>query len=183
MDNRKVTNEIASWLRLTLIAVIAVLICRQFVFLPTTVKGESMMPSLQDGNRVILSKITHIDRFDEVVFHATDSPDKYVKRVIGLPGDTVEMKDDTLYINGEPYEEEYLNEHKSSLGKNDWFTEDFTLKELTGKEEVPEGQMFVLGDNRPYSKDSRVFGFVPMERIVGEVKLRYWPVNDIGFVM
>lgn len=181
MDNRKVTSEIASWLRTILIAVIVVLFCRQFIFLPTTVKGESMMPSLEDGNRVILSKITHIDRFDEVVFHATDSPDKYVKRIIGLPGDTVEMKDDILYINGKPYEEEYLDELKSAPDSAGRFTEDFTLKELTGREKVPQGQMFVLGDNRPYSKDSRVFGFVPMERIVGEVKMRYWPMKDIGF--
>ena len=183
MDNRKVTEEIASWLTPILIAVIVVLVSRQFIFLPTTVRGESMMPSLHDGNRVILSKITHIDRFDEVVFHATDSPDKYVKRVIGLPGDTIEMKDDTLYINGKPYEEEYLDELRSSQDQDASFTEDFTLQEMTGKEKVPEGQMFVLGDNRPNSKDSRVFGFVPMERIVGEVKMRYWPMKDIGFAL
>lgn len=183
MNNRNMTNEIASWLRLILITVMAVLICRQFIFMPTTVKGESMMPSLEDGNRVILSKITHINRFDEVVFHATDSPDKYVKRIIGLPGDTVEMKNDTLYINGKSYEEEYLDDQKAREGINDSFTEDFTLEELTGKKKVPEGQMFVLGDNRPYSKDSRVFGFVPMDRIVGEVKMRYWPIKDIGFAL
>ena len=183
MNNRKVSSELASWLKAILIAVIVVLVCRQFVFTPTTVKGKSMMPSLQDGNRVILSKITHIDRFDEVVFHATDSPDKYVKRIIGLPGDKVEMKNDTLYINDKPYEEEYLDELKSSLDDAGLFTENFTLKELTGEEVVPEGEMFVLGDNRPNSKDSRVFGFVPMERIVGEVKIRYWPIKDIGIAL
>ena len=93
------------------------------------------------------------------------------------------MKNDTLYINDKPYEEEYLDELKSSLDDAGLFTEDFTLKELTGEEVVPEGEMFVLGDNRPYSKDSRVFGFVPMERIVGEVKIRYWPIKDIGIAL
>ena len=174
-------KEIVSLFKAVLLAVIIVTLLRQFVFTPTTVRGESMLPSLEDGNRVILSKMTTIDRFDEVVFQATDSPDHYVKRVIGLPGDTIRMRNDVLYINGEIYDEPYLEEFKKELNHNEKLTEDFTLKKLTGEYKVPKGQMFVLGDNRINSKDSRMFGFVPMDHIIGEVKLRVWPIKDIGF--
>ena len=101
--------------------------------------------------------------------------------MIGLPGDTIEMKNDILYINSEAYDEPYLEEFKKDLNNQEQLTEDFTLKNLTGEQKVPEGQMFVLGDNRFNSKDSRIFGFVPMDRIIGEVKLRVWPIKDIGF--
>ena len=174
-------NEVISVFKSILLAVIIVTLLRQFVFTPTTVRGESMLPTLEDGNRVILSKMATIDRFDEVVFHATDSNDNYVKRVIGLPGDTIEMKNDILYINGEAHDEPYLEEFKKDLDNREQLTEDFTLKNLTGEQKVPKGHMFVLGDNRFNSKDSRIFGFVPMDRIIGEVKLRVWPIKDIGF--
>ncbi len=180
-DKMNLGKEAMSVFKSVILAIIIVTLLRQFVFTPTTVRGESMLPSLEDGNRVILSKMTTINRFDEVVFHATDSPDSYVKRVIGLPGDTVEMKNDVLYINGKAIEEPYLEEFKKDLNKSERLTEDFTLKNLTGKQKVPKGHMFVLGDNRLYSKDSRIFGFVPMNRIIGEVKLRIWPIKDIGF--
>ena len=173
-------KEAVSVIKSVALAVMIVVLLRQFVFTPTTVRGESMMPTLEDGNRIILSKMTSIDRFDEIVFKATDSNDNYVKRVIGLPGDTVEMKNDTLYINGKPYDEPYLNEFKQDMQGKEHLTQDFSLMSLTGIHKVPKGHMFVLGDNRLYSKDSRIFGFVPMDRIIGEVKLRIWPIKDIG---
>lgn len=179
-DKMNIRKEALSVFKSVILAIIIVTLLRQFVFTPTTVRGESMLPTLEDGNRVILSKMTTIDRFDEVVFHATDSTDNYVKRVIGLPGDTVEMKNDVLYINEKAYDEPYLAEFKKGLQEEERLTEDFTLKNLTSEHTVPKGQMFVLGDNRLYSKDSRIFGFVPMNRIIGEVKLRIWPINDIG---
>ena len=180
-DKINIGKEVLSLGKAVLVAVIIAMLLRQFVFTPTTVRGESMLPTLEDGNRVILSKMTTIDRFDEVVFRATDSSDNYVKRVIGLPGDTIEMRNDVLYINGEAYDEPYLEAFKKELNHTENLTEDFTLENLTGEHTVPKGQMFVLGDNRIYSKDSRIFGFVPMERIIGEVKLRVWPIKDIGF--
>src|SRR3954470_20304638 len=107
-DKINIGKEAMSVFKSVVLAIIIVTLMRQFVFTPTTVRGESMLPSLEDGNRVILSKMTTINRFDEVVFHATDSSDSYVKRVIGLPGDTVEMKKDVLYINGKVVDEPYL---------------------------------------------------------------------------
>lgn len=174
-------KEMVAWLKAIIVTLVIVFIFRQFIFTPTIVRGESMMPTLQDGNRVMVVKMTEINRFDEVVFKAIDSNDNYVKRVIGLPGDRITMKDDTLYINGKAYDEPYLDEYKDKLLDEEKLTGDFSLKELTNKGKVPEGQMFVLGDNRLYSKDSRSFGFVPMNRIIGEVKIKFWPINEIGF--
>ena len=116
-----------------------------------------------------------------VVFDAPDADEKYIKRVIGLPGDTVEMKNDVLYINGKVTEEPYLDEIKNEL-IFDKLTGDFTLTEITGEARVPEGYIFVMGDNRLYSKDSRFFGFVSEDAIMGEVKLRLYPLNKIGLL-
>ncbi|SHN31442.1 signal peptidase I [Gracilibacillus kekensis] len=181
MENKYV-KELLSWMKALLVAVIIVLVCRHFLITPSVVKGESMMPNLEDGDRIILSKISNIDRFDEIAFEAPDTNDNYVKRVIGFPGDRVEMIDDQLYINGTLYEEHYLNESKSTLAVGDQLTNDFTLKDLTGHEKVPEGKLFVLGDNRRVSKDSRQFGFIDEEAVIGDVKLRIWPIDSIGII-
>lgn len=181
MEN-KVIKELLSWLKALLVAVIIVLLCRHFLITPSVVKGESMMPNLEDGDRIILSKISSIDRFDEIAFKAPDSNDNYVKRVIGFQGDTIEVRDDHLYINGELYEEPYLDEYKSLLSEGQKLTNDFTLQELTGRESVPEGKIFVLGDNRRVSKDSRQFGFIDEEDIIGDVKMRIWPIESFGLI-
>jgi len=104
----------------------------------------------------------------------------YIKRVIGLPGDTVEVRDDVLYINGKAMEEPYLEESKEDNDLFGKFTADFTLQELTGETYVPEESIFVLGDNRINSNDSRFFGFIPKESIIGEVKFQFYPLDDIG---
>ena len=103
MQNRT-KKEVYSWITSIAFALIVAFICRQFIFTPTTVHGESMSPTFEDENKVILSKTSDIQRFDIIVFHAPDSDENYIKRVIGLPGDSVEMKDDVLYINGKVYE-------------------------------------------------------------------------------
>lgn len=179
MENKWIA-EILSWLKALLIALVIVLLFRHFLITPSVVKGESMMPNLQDGDRIILSKISEINRFDEIAFEAPDTNDNYVKRVIGLPGDTVEMRNDQLIINGENYEEPYLDEYKEFLSEGFTLTEDFTLETLTGEEKVPEGKFFVLGDNRQRSKDSRMFGFIDEETVIGDVKFRIWPIQSIG---
>lgn len=173
-------REIYSWIKSIVFAVIIVLMCRQFLFIPTTVFGESMSPTFHENDRVIVSKMTKIQRFDIVVFDAPDEEGElYVKRVIGLPGDHVEMKDDILYINGEATEESYVTENK----ENNPFrllTEDFTLQEKTGESKVPEDMFFVMGDNRLRSKDSRSFGFVSKDSVIGEVKFQFYPLQEIG---
>lgn len=173
-------REIYSWIKSIVFALIIVLICRQFLFTPTTVSGESMLPTFQHKDRVIISKMTKIQRFDIVVFDAPDiDGDYYIKRVIGLPGDHIEMKNDVLYINEEAVEEPYLIENKEDNPFH-ILTEDFSLQEKTGESAVPQDMLFVMGDNRLRSKDSRSLGFIPSDSIIGEVKFRYFPLQDMG---
>jgi signal peptidase I len=162
---------------------IVLLLLRQFVFTPVIVKGHSMDPTLADGERVIALKNTDIRRFDIVTFPAPDAPDKnYIKRVIGLPGDTIEYKEDVLYINGKKVSEPYLDEFKKELAPGAVLTEDFTLKEVTGAEKVPKGEYFVMGDNRQNSKDGRIIGFIKDKDILGDVKFVLWPLNRFGTI-
>lgn len=156
---------------------------REFVFTPVVVKGHSMDPTLADGERVIALKNTEIKRFDIVTFPAPDEPKKsYIKRVIGLPGDTVESKNDVLYINGKEVKEPYLDEFKSEVTDGQPLTFDFSLHEVTGKETVPDGEYFVLGDNRRNSKDGRMIGFIEKGKISGDVKFVLWPLNRFGTI-
>lgn len=172
-------KEIYSWIKSIIFAGVIAFICRYYIFSPSVVVGQSMMPNLQDGNRIIVSKLSDINRFDEIVFNAPDADEHYVKRVIGLPGDKVEMKNDTLYINGKAYSEPYLKKNKEEIPPMEKLTGDFTLKEITQKNVVPKGYLFVLGDNRRVSKDSRVFGVIPMDSVIGKVKIRFWPFDEI----
>ncbi|WP_338448388.1 signal peptidase I [Niallia oryzisoli] len=173
-------KEIYSWLKTLGFALIIAFICREFIFSPTTVFGESMTPTFQDHDRVMISKTSEIDRFDVIVFDAPDVPgEHYIKRVIGLPGDRIAMQDDVLYINGKAWDEPYLQQNK----KDNPFpklTGDFSLKEKTGKTIVPKDKLFVMGDNRLISKDSRIFGFIPYQSVIGEVKFRIYPLQEIG---
>ena len=156
---------------------------RHFVFTPVVVKGDSMDPTLIDGERVIALKNTEIKRSDIVTFPAPDDPGKnYIKRVIGLPGDTIEYKNDELYINGKEYEEPYLDEFKGELEDDQPLTSDFTLNDLFGAEKVPEGELFVLGDNRRISKDSRIIGMIKEKNIMADVKFVFWPLDRFGTV-
>ncbi|WP_159723461.1 signal peptidase I [Enterococcus sp. CSURQ0835] len=156
---------------------------RTFVFTPVVVKGDSMDPTLIDGERVIALKNTEIKRFDIVTFPAPDDPGKnYIKRVIGLPGDTVEYKDDQLFINGKKYSEPYLEQYKSELTDGQPLTNDFDLKELFGQTKIPTGQLFVLGDNRRISKDSRMIGMIEKKNIMADVKFVFWPISRFGTI-
>ena len=183
-QEKKKKNETWEWMKALLIAFGLAAIIRIFLFTPIVVDGESMMPTLEDGDRMIVNKIGYTigepDRFDIVVFHAPEQKD-YIKRVIGLPGDTVEYRDDVLYINGEPYDEPYLDQNKTEV-PNPPLTEDFTLEEKIQSTTVPEGHVFVMGDNRRRSKDSRHIGAVAIDEIIGSTKFVFWPISDFGAV-
>ncbi|TCP29314.1 signal peptidase I [Scopulibacillus darangshiensis] len=180
---KKQKNEAFEWIKALGIAVIIAVLVRSFIFTNYVVEGKSMMPTLQDGNRLIVNKIDYDiskpDRFDVIIFHATKTED-YVKRVIGLPGDKIVYKNDKLYVNGKYIKEPYLKPYKDKLVSGQ-LTQDFTLKGNTGRATVPKGKLWVMGDNRQNSVDSRVFGFVDMDQVVGKVDLRYWPVSEFNF--
>lgn len=178
----KEKNEIWEWTKALLIAIGLAAIIRYFLFAPIVVDGLSMMPTLHNGDRMIVNKLGNPDRFDIIVFHAPEQKD-YIKRVIGLPGDTVEYRDDILYVNGKAYEEPYLDFYKEQIIDDGPLTPDFTLEETPGGNiTVPEGAVFVMGDNRRFSKDSRHIGTISFDEIIGDTNLVYWPIKDIRFV-
>lgn len=183
-QTKKQKNEVWEWIKALLIAVALAFVIRYFFFAPIVVDGYSMMPTLHDQDRMIVNKFSYQlgkpDRFDIIVFKAPEGKD-YIKRVIGLPGDTVEYKNDTLYINGEKYEEPYLENYKEGI-VGGTLTNSFTLEDVIDQKTVPEGHVFVLGDNRRVSKDSRHIGPVSFDMILGETSLVYWPIEDLGFV-
>ncbi len=179
--NRKWKREGMEWIKAFAIGVIIFAFIRTFFFSNYVVEGESMMPTLQDGNKLVVNKVGYqvsdLERFDVIVFHANAKED-FVKRIIGLPGDKIEYRDDQLYINGHKRKEPFLSAYKKeSPGIK--ITGDFSLKEITGEDKVPEGKLFVLGDNRLGSWDSRHFGFISINQVVGKVDLRYWPLNEM----
>ncbi|QOY36651.1 signal peptidase I [Anaerobacillus isosaccharinicus] len=177
---KKIKKEVLSWAKTLVVVLLLVVAIRAFLFTNYIVYGSSMMPTIQDRERVIINKIGYDvgspDRFDMIVFHANETTD-YIKRIIGLPGDTIEFIEDSLYVNGEFIEETYLN---GAVAKNNrrHYTEDFKLEWLTGEKTVPDGHYFVLGDNRPNSIDSRHIGFIPFDKIVGKADIAYWPIKD-----
>jgi signal peptidase I len=177
----KVKQEIWSWVKTLIIAALIAFGVKTFLLASIIVEGASMQPTLQDQERTMVTKIGEPKRFDIIVFHATENKD-YIKRVIGLPGDQIEYKNDTLYINGQAYQEPYLEEAKKKH-TNGNFTQSFSLKGTSvGAETVPEGHLFVMGDNRPNSEDSRHIGAIPIEKVVGTSRMVYFPFKELKVI-
>lgn len=176
-------NEWFDWLKALLIALGLALVVRMFLFSPIVVDGPSMMPTLHDRDQMIVNKMAYKigepERFDIVVFHASSQKD-FIKRVIGLPGEHVEVINEVLYIDGKPVDEPFLSELKENKKAYQSLTSDFKLEELPGNyKTIPEGYVLVLGDNRSNSTDSRMLGVVPIDSIVGKARLIYWPLDRI----
>ena len=164
-----------------LIIVIVVVFIRSYIITPVIVRGDSMDDTLKDGQVLFLNKINYrfnsIKRFDIIVIKDQDN-DLIIKRVIGKPGDYVEYKDNTLYINNKKVKDKYGNGE----------TSDFNLEEIcdinndncNGK--IPKGKYLALGDNREVSADSRVKGLFTRKQILGKATLRLWPLNQITIV-
>lgn len=158
---------------------------RLYVVAPVSVEGASMEPTLEDQDRLLLNKIADIERFDIIVFPeptAIESDKNYIKRVIGMPGDEISFQEQTLYINGEPVDEVYID--LSEVSDEDLLARNgnFNLASLQGVEQVPEDAYFVLGDNRVNSQDSRSFGFIDKDSVTGKTDLRIWPLDRFGFI-
>lgn len=199
-------KEVFEWVYCIVIALVLALIIRYFVGTPTVVKQVSMLPTLEQNQRLILNKTVRTfkgtyERGDIITFEAPTlssakstkaeysyKPDNwfesfvyyvleinkmsYIKRVIGLPGEHIEITDGYVYINGEKLEEKYLPEGLKTQAKNSHLI-DFI---------VPEGYIFAMGDNRAQSMDCREFGCVPIEKIESKVWIRFWPLNLFGKV-
>ena len=156
------------------VIVVVVVLFRTFIATPVRVDGTSMDTTLKNGEILILNKLDkNYERFDVVVVNVEvdGKESKLVKRIIGLPGESIEYKDNELYINNEVIED------VASARTND-----FSLKGIYNIEKLPEDSYFVMGDNRKYSRDSRDYtvGIIKKEDIVGTTTLRIFPLNKIG---
>lgn len=171
-------KEIREWAVAIIIAIVVIAVIRMFLFVSFSVDGLSMDPTLKDGDRVVVNKFIYdlgeVEQDDVIVFESNQDS-AYVKRVIGVPGDTVEMVDKTVYLNGEPLQEGYVT-HQGESYMDNFTLSDFGVEGGT----IPEGHYLVLGDNRPISRDSRDFGLITEDSIIGEVQLRFWPLNEIA---
>lgn len=176
-------KEVLSWVKAFGIAFLVAMVIRAVFIAPVLIDGASMMPTLENGEKIIINKFTYLfgepERFDIVVFHANEQDD-YVKRVIGVPGDTLYYEDDVLYINGQAYDEPYLDAYKATMAEGQPLTEDFTLEETTGYTTIPEDYYFVMGDNRQNSTDSRMIGLVHEDQIIGKASFVYAPLEEFG---
>lgn len=152
--------------------ILAIILIRTFVVTPVRVNGESMYPTLNNKEIMLLNKWEYktnkIKRFDIVVVNTNGK--KIIKRVIGLPGETLKYENGILYIDGQETKEPYLKET----------TEDFNIKDL-GYTKIPSDCYFVLGDNRDNSKDSRVIGCVKKSEIKGKTSLVILPIKKAGY--
>ena len=166
---KNIVKEILSYV----IVIVIALLIKIYIFTPVKVDGDSMYPTLLDGEIMFLNEIGYhlngVERFDIVV--VTKNNKRLIKRVIGLPGETVEYKDNILYINGEEVKEEFKH------GK----TDDFKLEDIEC-EIIPEGYYLVLGDNRENSLDSRKIGLVSKKEIKGKTDFVVFPFNKFGKV-
>jgi signal peptidase I len=175
-DTRSSSNtlrkEIRVWTRDLLIAIGLALVIIVFLYQPVKVEGTSMAPLLSDQERIFINKFVYrfepIERGDVVVFwYPLDHTKSFIKRVVGLPGETVEIRQGTLYVNGKVVPEPYVPPQYED-------SSDF------GPVRVPKDSFFVLGDHRISSNDSRVFGPVSSQYIYGRAVFAYWPVDHFG---
>jgi signal peptidase I len=163
-----------SLLRDVAISVALAVILIVFIYQPVKVEGTSMMPGLTDQERIFVNKYEYklspnnIHRGDLIVFHYPKDPrESYIKRVVGVPGDTVEIRDGIVYVNSEKLIEPYVEA-------------DYRGHDFMPVEAVPPDDYFVLGDHRDSSSDSRSWGFVDRPKIYGKAVLVYWPFGKIG---
>lgn len=180
----KAFKELMSWIVPIAIGLLLALLIKQFAFQFVRVDGPSMQPNLQNNERVVCLKQAKIHRGSVVVFDANgvdpqvSVKTEYVKRVIGLPGDTVEAKNGNLYVNGKKVDQSYISKSERSSGTGTWTLHSISQENSwvlhNGAYKVPKGEYFVLGDHRSVSNDSRYWGFVPKSKIVSVVKVGFW---------
>ena len=150
-----------------------------FIMQPNQVKGASMEPTFQSGDYIFTSKITYkfrpIKRGDVIVFKSPKNPDiDYIKRIIALPGDTLLVDNGIVYVNNNQVNENYISE-QTNLWNGGYIKEGVSVT-------IPEEDIFVMGDNRPRSSDSREFGPISIDSIIGNVIYRYFPSTKMGII-
>ena len=168
LKRSQLVREIVEILALTLLIFLVV----RFVVQSYHIDGHSMDPGLHQDQFVMVNKTSYLfsspERGDVIVFHApTDTSQDFIKRIIGLPGDTVQIDAQHVYVNGKELNETYVSVPYNRQG---------------AKWTIPANEYFVMGDNRPVSDDSRDWGFVPKDYIIGKAVIVFWPLNEIHFM-
>ncbi|TVX93998.1 signal peptidase I [Paenibacillus agilis] len=180
-------NELVEWIKAIAVAVTLVVLVRWLLFAPFIVDGPSMEPNFYTGERLIVNKILYEfrepKRGEVVVFHVPDEKRDLIKRVIGVAGDTIEYRGDDLFVNGKKVEEPYIQEAIAEAKKQGgtYNNSDFP-NEMRTENKVPEGHIFVMGDHRDNSTDSRVLGFIPLSEVIGRADVIFWPLNQMKFI-
>ncbi|SCN25305.1 Signal peptidase I S [Clostridium sp. N3C] len=174
-SNKPIEKTIKEYAISIVICVVIALLLKTFVIARADVDGDSMYPTLHNNDVLFVNRLSKINkdykRGDIIIFDSLDAKnDIYIKRIIAVAGDEVEIKDDKVYLNGEELQENYLAEGT--------ITEPGIFMSDKEKFTVPEGYIFVMGDNRENSKDSRTFGSVSLEQVEGKVFVRLFPVKD-----
>jgi signal peptidase I len=175
-SKRSPLNLVVSWIRDLFISVVLAILVILFLYQPVKVEGTSMMPALVDQERIFINKFVYrfgigeISRGDMIVFWFPGDPTKsYIKRVIGVPGDTVEVRDGAVLVNGEQLPEPYVLDQYRDRAEMSPF-------------KVQSEEFFVLGDHRSSSNDSRAWGPVPRRYIYGKAVFVYWPLQKLGVI-
>jgi signal peptidase I len=167
-------GEFSGWVKDIMLAIVISFLMVVFLYQPVKVEGTSMQPELLDQERIFVNKFVYhfegIQRGDIVVFWYPKDPSKsFIKRVVGVPGDVVQIKDGHVYINDQLFQERYVPTGYQDL-------------DSYASIRVKEGYYYVLGDHRNASNDSRSWGLVPRKYIYGKAVFRYWPVDKAGFL-
>jgi signal peptidase I len=173
---RSVVGALVHWFRDLLFSVVLAVIVILFLYQPVKVEGTSMMPTLDDQERIFINKFVYrfhfekIDRGDTVVFWFPGDPSKsYIKRVIGMPGDRVEVRDGNVIVNEHTLVEDYVPQE---------YRDQSEMRPTT----IGPDEYFVLGDHRSSSNDSRTWGMVPRRYIYGKAVFIYWPLDKMGLL-
>lgn len=167
-------KEVFEWIQAIVVAVVIAMMIRTFFFTLVNVDGASMEPTLHDNDRLFVTRLAYTpEKGDIIIFRPDCDPDRpYVKRVIAMPGDTIDINKETgdVTVNGEIIDEPYIKERVRTFGN-------FSFPAV-----VPENHVFVMGDNRNHSKDSRFqeVGMVSYDSIIGKASFRFWPFEDWG---
>lgn len=184
---KKKKSETKEWIKAIVVALLLVVVIRWFLFEPFQIDGPSMQPNFHTSERVIVNKILYDIRTPQpgevVVLKVPSQNRDFIKRVIAVAGDTVKVEGDKVTVNGKEISEPYIQAAVDSAHAqgNDYNINNFPTENFPDGT-VPAGHVFVMGDNRSNSQDSRMIGYIPLEDIIGRADVIFWPFSDAKWI-